>query len=188
MFRVGLLGSENSHADLFASFFNGTNKDYIGEFDDIKVVATYSAYEGVDEKLAERFGIEMIAKSPEEMVGKIDMAVVTARDGRYHAAMARPFIEAGIPVFIDKPFTQDEDEAIELARLARDKGVPLMGGSSLRISPETQAAIRFVKELREKEIPIIGGTVKAPVSLENEYGNFFFYAGHLAEICLPVFG
>ncbi len=188
MFRIGLLGSENSHADAFASIFNGYNKDYVGEFDDIRVVATYSTYEGVDEKLAAKFGIELIAKSPEEMLGKIDAAVVTARDGRTHAALARPFIEAGIPVFIDKPFTQDEDEAIELARLARDKGVPLVGGSSLKLCPDTKAAIRFVEDLRKKEIPIIGGTVMAPVNLVNQYGGFFFYASHLAEICLPVFG
>lgn len=188
MVRIGFLGSENSHADLFAAMFNGYDKSVQGEFDDIRAVATYSTYPGVDEKMQEKYGIEFIAKSPEEMLGKIDAAVVTARDGRLHAQMARPFIEAGIPVFIDKPFTQDEDEAIELARLARDKGVPLMGGSCLKICPETKAAIRFAEELREKNIPIIGGTVMAPVSLENEWGGFFFYAGHLAEICLPVFG
>ncbi len=188
MFRIGLLGSENSHADAFASIFNGYDKQYIGEFEDMCVVATYSSYEGVDQRLAETYGIEMIAHSPEEMLGKIDVAVVTARDGRFHAEMARPFIEAGIPVFVDKPFTQDEDEAIALARLARDKGVPLMGGSCLKLCPETKAAMRFTEELRDKQIPIVGGSVMAPISLDNPYGGFFFYSGHLAEICLPVFG
>ena len=35
---------------------------------------------------------------------------------------------------------------------------------------------------------IRGGDVTAPVSLENEYGGFWFYAAHLAESCLTIFG
>ena len=185
MFRVGLLGSENSHADIFSKMFNGYFDEVIGEFDDIQVVATYSKYPGVDEKLQAKYNIEMIAKSPEEMLGKVDAIIVTARDGKYHAPYAKKFIEAGIPAFIDKPFTVDEDEAIELARLARDKGVPLCGGSSLKICPETRAAINFMKDHREE---VLGGFVKAPVSMENEYGGFYFYSSHLAEMVLPVFG
>lgn len=185
MFRVGFLGSENSHATVFAAMFNGYNKSVAGEFDDIKAVATYSKYPGVDEKLQGKYGIEFIAKSPEEMLGKVDAVIVTARDGRDHAKFARPFIEAGIPAFIDKPFTQDEDEAIELVRLARDKGVPLCGGSSLKSCPETLAAINFMKKNRDH---VLGGFVKAPVSMNNEYGGFYFYSSHLAEMVLPVFG
>ncbi len=185
MFRVGFLGSENSHASAFASMFNGYRKDVIGEFDDIQAVATYSAYPGVDERMQQRYGIEFIAKSPEEMLGKVDAIIVTARDGKYHAPFARKFIEAGIPAFIDKPFTVDEDEAIELARLARDKGVPLCGGSSLKVCKETRSAILFMEENRDA---VIGGFVKAPISMNNQYGGFYFYASHLAEMVLPVFG
>lgn len=185
MFRVGFLGSENSHADVVAAMFNGYKEDVVGEFDDIQAVATYSKYPGVDEKLQKKYGIELIAKSPEEMLGKVDAVIVTARDGRDHAKFVRKFIEAGIPAFIDKPFTVDEDEAIELARLARDKGVPLCGGSSLKLCPETCAAINFMKDHRDV---VLGGFVKAPVSMHNEYGGFYFYSSHLAEMVLPVFG
>ena len=185
MFRVGLLGSENSHADIFSKLFNGYQEDVLGEFDDIQVVATYSKYPGVDEKLQKKYNVEMIAKSPEEMLGKVDAVIVTARDGADHAKFVRPFIEAGIPAFIDKPFTVNEDEAIELARLARDKGVPLCGGSALKLCAETRAAINFMKDNREN---VLGGYVKAPVSMNNEYGGFYFYSSHLAEMVLPVFG
>ncbi|MBR2407060.1 MAG: Gfo/Idh/MocA family oxidoreductase [Clostridia bacterium] len=185
MFRVGFLGSENSHATVFASMFNGYHKDVVGEFDDIQAVATYSAYPGVDQKLKDKYGVEFIAEKPEDMLGKVDAIIVTARDGKYHVPYARAFIEAGIPAFIDKPFAVDEDEAIELARLARDKGVPLCGGSSLKLCPETRAAITFMEKNREH---VLGGFVKAPVSMHNEYGGFHFYSAHLAEMVLPVFG
>jgi predicted dehydrogenase len=185
MFRVGFLGSENSHATVFASMFNGYHKDVVGEFDDIQAVATYSAYPGVDQKLKEKYGIEFIAEKPEDMLGKVDAVIVTARDGKYHVPYAKPFIEAGIPAFIDKPFAVDEEEAIELVRLARDKGVPLCGGSSLKMCNETRMAVAFMKKHREQ---VLGGYVKAPVSLHNEYGGFHFYSAHLAEMVLPVFG
>ena len=185
MFRVGFLGSENSHATVFASMFNGYHKDVVGEFDDIQAVATYSAYPGVDQKLKDKYGVEIIAEKPEDMLGKVDAVIVTARDGKYHAPYAKPFIEAGIPAFIDKPFAVDEEEAIELVRLARDKGVPLCGGSSLKMCNETRMAVAFMKKYREQ---VLGGFVKAPVSLHNEYGGFHFYSAHLAEMVLPVFG
>lgn len=185
MFRVGFLGSENSHAAVFAAMFNGYKKDTVGEFDDIQAVATYSAYPGVDEKMRDKYGVEFIAKSPEEMLGKVDAVIVTARDGKFHAPYAKKFIEAGIPAFIDKPFAVDEDEAIELVRLAQEKGVPLCGGSVMKLCNETRTAIAFMKKNREH---VLGGFVKAPVSLHNEYGGFQFYSAHLAEMVLPVFG
>ena len=33
-----------------------------------------------------------------------------------------------------------------------------------------------------------GGTLVAPVSMENEYGGFYFYSSHLAEMCMRIFG
>ena len=41
------------------------------------------------------------------------------RDGKYHAEYARPFLEAGLPAFIDKPFTSDPAGALALAKLAK---------------------------------------------------------------------
>ena len=34
----------------------------------------------------------------------------------------------------------------------------------------------------------IGGAVSAPVNMVNDYGNFWFYTQHLAEMMLSVFG
>lgn len=185
MFRIGILGSENSHAELFAKAFNGLNPAVKGEFDDMRVVATFSTYEGVDQNLVDTCGVAEIAARPEDMLGKVDAVMVTARDGKFHAEYARPFVEAGIPAFVDKPFATDPAEAVALARLAKQKGVPLCGGSVLKVCAQTQELAAFANE---HKADIITGSVTAPVSLHNDYGNFFFYSAHLAEICLPVFG
>ena len=185
MFRVGILGAENSHAMAFTEIFNGLKPEWADAYPDIRVVAVGGMYPEANRQVFERGGLEMIAERPEDMLGRVDAVMVTARDGRYHAPFARPFIEAGIPAFIDKPFTRDAAEAQALIDLARSKGVPLVGGSSVKLCEGVRTLRETVRSAPEK---VLSGDVTAPVSMVNEYGNFWFYAAHLAESCLAIFG
>ena len=181
--RVGILGAENSHASAFAGIFNGEN----GKYPDISVVGIGGIYPEENKKVAEKFGIGLIAEKPEDLLGHVDALMVTARDGAYHAPFATPFIERGIPAFIDKPFTRDAAEAEKLIALAKAKGVPLTGGSSVKSCYDVRM-LRYLEQKAEKAGELHGGSVTAPLSMENEYGGFWFYASHLAEISLSVFG
>lgn len=185
MFRVGIIGAENSHAAAFAETLNGYQPEHKEEFADFRVVAVSGHYPESNQALYEKFGLEMVAERPEDMLGHVDAVMVTARDGKYHAEFARPFIEAGIPAFIDKPFTSDPQQAVALAKLAKEKGVPLVGGSSVKL---TDAVLKLKALVDEQDGKVVGGDVTAPVSLVNDYGNFWFYASHLAECCLTIFG
>lgn len=184
MYRIGIIGAENSHAMGFARIFN-MRPELAGEFSDMRVVGVAGHYPDANREVFEKCGLEFIAERPEDMLGRVDAVMVTARDGKYHARFARPFIEAGLPAFIDKPFTSDPAEALELARLAKEKGVPLCGGSSLKLIDDVAELRYMVKNAGDK---LRGGDVTAPVSMENEYGGFWFYSAHLAEICLEAFG
>ena len=184
MFRIGLIGSENSHATAFGKLMNGFDP-HSAEFSDMRAVASFSIYPEANIALREACGVEEIAEKPEDMLGKVDAVMITARDGKYHASYARPFIEAGIPCFIDKPFTSDPREAVELIRLAKAKNVPLVGGSLLKLADGT---VKMAKAYAENKEKVLMGDVTAPVDLVNEYGNFWFYAAHLAETVLRVFG
>ena len=185
MFRIGILGSENSHAMAFSKMFNGIDTRFAGEFDDITVVGTFGTDDASNKALIEQAGVKFIADKPEDLLGHVDAVMVTARDGKYHAAYARPFLEAGLPAFIDKPFTSDPAEAIALAKLAKDKNIPICGGSSLKVCMETERLAAYAAKNRAD---ILTGSVYAPVNMVNEYGNFWFYADHLTEISLAVFG
>jgi predicted dehydrogenase len=55
-------------------------------------------------------------------------AVVVATSTAAHLACARPFIEAGIPTFIEKPLAPELAQVDELLDLARAKDVPIMCG------------------------------------------------------------
>ena len=89
-------------------------------------------------------------------------------------------------MFIDKPITIDENEAVEFMRLARSYGVKLTGGSSCKLDP-------FVQELKEDALKAVdgktlGGFVRAPLECDPKYGGFFFYAAHMVEIVSEIFG
>ena len=185
MFRVGILGTENSHAMAFAQILNGLNPDFAGQFDDFRVVAVGGIDPEASKNVAEKCGIDTIVEKPEDMLGIVDAVMITCRDGKYHASYARPFIEAGIPAFIDKPFTSNPEEALALAKLAKEKNVPLVGGSSVKL---TDAVLKLKALADETGEDLVGGDVTAPVSLVNDYGNFWFYASHLVECCLTIFG
>lgn len=179
MYRIGIIGTENSHAAAFIEIFKND-----ANYSDMKVVCVGGMYEDANEKLKEKYGVEVI-NDPEQMLGKIDAAMITCRDGKYHAKYARPFIEAGLPVFIDKPFTVDAQEALELVQLAKEKSSLMVGGSAVKSSYD----ILMLKNAVEKDRNSVkGGSMVAPVSMKNEYSGFYFYASHLAEMCLNTFG
>jgi len=180
MFRVGIIGSENSHAKAFTEIFNAS-----GKYDDIKVVAIYGDDEEASKKISEAYGVPMM--KPEEMLGKVDAIMVTSRNGKFHPGYARPFIEAGLPAFLDKPIANCGKEAEEIIALAREKGAPVMGGSSTKAVKDT-LEMKAVADAAKAEGKLVGGHVFAPVSMVNEYGNFYFYSSHLAEIALTIFG
>ena len=180
MFKVGIIGSENSHAMAFSELFNLS-----GAYDDICVVAVWGEDMEASEKIAAKCGVEIV--KPGDMLGQVDAVMITSRNGALHPGYARPFIEAGKPAFIDKPIANDGGEAAALVRLAGEKGVPVMGGSSLKLVDGTLIARAFAAERKAKG-ELLGGFVFAPVSMENPYGGFYFYASHLVETALTIFG
>ncbi len=179
MFKIGIVGVENSHAKEFTKIFNTTN-----DYPDIKVVGVGGMYPESNKALAEEFGLK-VYDNYLDMIGEIDAVMITARDGKFHAEFAKPFIQAKLPIFIDKPITIDGEEAADLLRRAKNNGVPVVGGSSLKYVYDILTLENLVNKNRGE---LVSATLTSPLNMNNEYSGFYFYSSHLVEMCLKVFG
>lgn len=187
MLRIGIIGSESSHAMQFAKYFNLPDP-FTGEdrHPDIRVTAIMGDSESAG-RTAEQARIPCIAESLEELVDTVDAVMITSRRGSEHMAQAMPFIEQGMPLFIDKPFTSDLAEARELALALQQRNCPVLGGSGCKYSPGVQRIKELVAPLVE-EGKLLTASLDFPIMLDSIYDGFYFYAPHLVEICLEIFG
>ncbi|GHU75805.1 hypothetical protein AGMMS49992_20450 [Clostridia bacterium] len=181
--RIGIFGAENSHAAAFCKMFNDPAQADL--FPGFKVTAIGGEDRNAVNKLTDEWDIPIVAAHTSGMVGKIDAAMITSRNGALHLGYAKPIIEAGLPLFIDKPITNDAVEARMIIDLAKKHAVPIVGGSSVKLTQGVKGAADYARQLGNA---VLGGVVYAPVSMENEYGGFYFYSAHLVETALAVFG
>ncbi len=179
MYKVAILGCENSHADGFLQYIKD-NPDL-----DVEVAGIYSDEAEPCERLSKQFGVP-VAKSYDEYVGKVDGIIVTARHGDNHYKYAKPYIESGIPMFIDKPATISEQEAVEFMNELIKHNVKITGGSCCKY---------FDRVILQKNMVQSGtyGKVKsaffrAPMEYESEYGGFYFYSQHLVQMVCEIYG
>ena len=105
MKKIVILGCENSHANNFLNFV----KD--GRYPEAEVIGVYSDDTAAAEKLHDTFGV-YVMKSFDEFVGEVDSVIVTARHGDNHYKYAAPYIASGVPMFMDKPITIQEEESL----------------------------------------------------------------------------
>jgi predicted dehydrogenase len=79
--------------------------------------------------------IPNIVATPEEVIGQVDAAVISTDDGDDHIRRARPFVEAGLPVFVDKPLATNVEDLRQFLTWHR-AGKVLLSTSGMRYSPE----------------------------------------------------
>jgi len=119
MKKIVILGCENSHANGFLDFIT---KD--AAFADIQVVGVYSEDTEAAKKLNEKYGVPVMERV-DAAVGQVDGVIITARHGDKHYEFAKPYIPSGVPMFIDKPITINEDEAVAFMQELKENNVPV---------------------------------------------------------------
>jgi predicted dehydrogenase len=180
MIRIGIVGSDNSHALAFAKLANIDRA--LGER--CRVVGIWGADSAQAKSIAEEAQIERFVERPEALVDEVDLAVIVDRHGDLHAEHGLPFIERGMPVFIDKPFAIKLDDCRRMIDAARKSGSAVTSFSALRYAPAIEELAAALPEL---------GAIKAahfagPCDFASPYGGPFFYATHVVEMALRLVG
>jgi len=177
--RIGIIGAENSHTVGYGKMFNIDKK-----FPGIEVKYVWGETEAFAKAAMEKGGIPEMVKDPKQMLGKIDALIVDHRHAKFHLEAARPFIEARIPTFIDKPFCYRVEEGKKFLALARQAGTPVTSYSGVAHSANTLNIKKQVEALG----PINHVVSYGPVDIHSVYGGVFFYGVHLVEPLMYIFG
>ena len=176
--RIGIIGAENGHTRDFGKLFN-INKKFPG----VSVEYVWGETEAFAKDAMKRGGIPNMVKDPKEMLGKIDALIVDHRHGKYHLEAATPFVKAGIPAFIDKPFCYRLEEGKKFLEMARKVGTPVTSYSSIAHNDTT-----FDMKEQLASLGSINQIVRSgPVELDSKYGGVFFYGAHIVQPLLYMF-
>ena len=177
MYKIAILGTENTHAWGFTKLISE------GKYPELEVVGLFGNEEG-NTAIKNQSGYNCFMKDYNDLVGKVDAVMITARHGGNHLKYAYEYIKTGIPVWMDKPITASIEETRELVEMCKKHGNIICGGSMLGLVDDVLDMRKVFLESKTIE----GGSVVAPVNMENPYGNFWFYSSHLIQIILSVFG
>jgi predicted dehydrogenase len=177
--RLGLVGVDSSHAEDFLRHFNAERRH-----NPMRVTALW----GGD---AERMRA-LAALSPEArpmdslaaLLANVDAVIVGDRHGALHRAHAIAAIEAGRPVFVDKPLANSLNDATAIVDAAERRGVPVLSGSALRWQAETRRLKAKLAGL-DGPIELLAYGTWYP---QNEYGGAIFYAIHTIELVQELLG
>ncbi|MBT3378828.1 MAG: Gfo/Idh/MocA family oxidoreductase [Lentisphaerae bacterium] len=189
MIKVGIVDFDTSHVAQFTKRMNHVDIDEEQWVDGAKVVAGFPGTsrhspERVPEYTEELRGLGVeIVDNLTDLIGKVDAVCIESNDGTVHLERAKPFIEAGIPCYIDKPFEVSLDNAKEIMRLAKANNVPTFSSSSLRFCPEVQDILSD-----ETVGKIMGANAYSPGSEHPINPGLFNYGIHGVEILYTLMG
>jgi len=178
-FRIGIIGAENSHATRIATIINIS-----GLAPGFAVTHIWGEKETFAVETAKAGCIPTIVRDPAEMLGKIDGLMIDHRDGKYHLAAARPFVEAGIPVFVDKPFSTSLAEAREFLKWRREKHGVVTTMSTL----PHQACAAMIKEKMKTIGKLRTVHFSGPGDSHSPWGGVWFYGIHQIELMVGLLG
>jgi len=176
---IGIIGAENSHTAGYGKLFNIDKK-----FPGAEVKYVWGETGEFAKAAMEKGNIPVQVKDPKEMMGKIDALIVDHRHPKFHLEAAWPFVEAGIPAFVDKPFCYRASEGKDFLQMAKEKGTPVTSYSSIAQSSATFDMIGQLKSMDEISQVVRTGTA----DLDSKYGGIFFYGVHIVQPLMYMFG
>ena len=176
--RIGLIGAESKHVEYFST---PINKEQL--FGNARINYIWGGDTTVDRlhSCSSSSGIEKIAKTPTEVIDASEAVIIVLRDGNMHTEYALECIKKRKPVFIDKPFTADPSEALQIVRAAEYYGTPFTGGSTLCFLPE-------IPILQEKFLASSYTEISYRADPFSPYGGWYFYGSHLTDLFAAICG
>ena len=118
----------------------------------------WTNWDDTAEEFATKTGAQRVKKL-DGMIGKVDGVIIDeAHATTLQHPAAIPYIETGIPTFVNRPFSSSMRNAKKMVDIARKNETPLMSGSSFEYIKEAGAAKHFVQRDKLKAYEVINGS------------------------------
>jgi predicted dehydrogenase len=197
MINLGIIGytDGNGHPYSYSSIFNGYNEKgmkicpfktipaYLSKHNSdlerikhAKITHIWTQDNEISKKIAFASNILNIVDNPSQMIGMVDGVIIARDDYESHLQLARPFIDAGVNVFIDKPIAIKAKAAEDILKLEQFSG-QIFSSSSVAYDPRVLEARENLSNLGD--IKYIYAS--APGVWEN-------YAIHLIDGLMAILG
>lgn len=165
MLKLGILGMSpgNGHPYSWSAICNGYNKRYMNEcpfpvipnyldkqsypqdfISDARVTHIWTQDKNLSEHIAKASNIDNIVEYAEDMIDQVDGILLARDDAENHYKMSKVFIEAGLPIYIDKPLAFTKGEAEKIYALEQYPG-QIFSCSALRYAKEIEGFIKTKK-------------------------------------------
>ena len=188
--RIGLIGLDTSHVTAFTKIINDPKAE--GPLANARVTAAFrggsadipSSSERINkftDTLTQQYGVKLYPTIA-ELCKNVDAIMLESVDGRPKVRQAIPVIDAGLPLYIDKPMAGSLADVLFIFDYAKNKGVPIFSSSSLRYGKATQAARAGALG------KIMHAETFSPASIEVRHPDLFWYGVHGCESLFTVMG
>lgn len=190
MIRLGIVDFDTSHAVEFTKRLNHVDIDEDQWVEGARIVAGVPGSSQIAPDVIPKYTDQMkkygitLYDDPAELFGKVDAVMVESVDGSVHRERAMPFLEKGMPTYVDKPFACSLADAQAMASVAMSKHIPLMSSSSLRYAPEVVAA----RQGDQKAGAIVGVSTFGPAPTHPRNPGLFHYGIHPVEMLYALMG
>jgi virulence factor len=178
MLNLAIIGLSPVHPRAFANLVNKPSPNGEG----LNGVARISMIWGRNRQDAEQFAhageIDTVLDSPTDALGRADGVLVLEDPGDTHLELARPYLEAGVPTFVDKPFAMSMEHARAMVELAHQCHTPLMSSSALRYARE-------ILDFKARQAELVG---EPRVAVSTGPNELVYYGVHAAEQLYVVMG
>jgi len=163
----------------------------------MRITACWDAEGERAQRFSETFsGRPVACDKIDDMIPLIDAIFISDCDGGGgdHLKLATPFLKAGIPTFVDKPFASTLADANAIVKLAQKHGTPMYNSSILSVVPAADMFRSRFAEIGDATVGVIKG-VGGAFSQENlgsrDFGGIedrLAYIIHGVALALNLFG
>lgn len=184
-------------AHYYQNIYNPWDLEKLPKVPGFEIAKCYDHDRARAEQFSETFsGKPVVCDSVNEMVEGIDAVFISDCDGGGgdHLALATPFLKAGVPTFVDKPFASTLADAKAIVKLAEKHGTPMYNSSILSVVPAADLFKRRFPEIGDATVGVVkgvGGAFSQENLGEREFGGIedrLAYIIHGVALALNLFG